>query len=935
MKQFLLSVFSIASLTVFSQISDLPVNANPAIICNGESSTITITGSETQVKYTLRNSSNSIIDGPIAGSGSDITLNTGALTTTETFNVYAEDDYNALSFNGINQAVNLGAINRGIDANGVSIAMWVKTTDTPSTESFFASKYISTRGFIMSMDSNGKLIFKGKWTNGTFGSSGPSSTSVNDGNWHYIVGTSDGATWTTYVDGVLESSATTGTPGNLALSNYIDFWLGTYNSGGYYLGEMDDIAIWKTVLTPTEVSSYYTTCLSGTEPNLIGLYHCDESQTTIVDDSPEAIDGVISATLTNQGITPCTPSTSSPPIQMTQTATIQVVTINDESLSAPANVCNNESAMVTIGSSSVGAYYSLLNEENIIIDGPYAGTGSGISFNTGAISSTKTFGVFSTIDTNTTISSSLDFDGINDYVDLSTHHRFVNSEVTVACWVKTTPNASSQFIVSKYDVNSGFYMLIHPNGKASFDVKGLGTAGNQSGQSTTSVDDNEWHYIVGTGSIGGTSKIYIDGVLESSSATTFGGSTLQNTASLKIGSYASNYAKANIDDFAIWRIELSPATILANMTNCVDVSSPDLTGYYLMNTGIGAAIMDRSAMSIHAPMVNMDPVTSWLNGVANGCLIFNDCSSVMTQKTTISVDNDGPIPNVGTLTDVTGQCEVTSLVAPTASDLCSGTITGTHNATFPITTSTAITWTYDDDEGNLTTQDQQVNISDTQAPIADTIALSTITELCEVLALTPPTATDNCIGQVIGTHNVTLPIIANTLVTWTYDDGSGNISTQDQQVNINTIDASVTVSGITITANNTTADSYQWVDCNNGNAPISGATSHTLTPTTNGSYAVEITIGNCTETSGCEIISTVGIDEQLEIELSVYPNPANIFMNISTVAKIQHVVIYDVAGAIVQTETKERFSVQELVTGVYFLTIKTDLGIVRKQFVKN
>ncbi len=57
---------------------------------------------------------------------------------------------------------------------------------------------------------------------------------------------------------------------------------------------------------------------------------------------------------------------------------------------------------------------------------------------------------------------------------------------------------------------------------------------------------------------------------------------------------------------------------------------------------------------------------------------------------------------------------------------------------------------------------------------------------------------------------------------------------------INTVDTSLVVSGNTITAKATGA-TYQWIDCNNGNTPLSGETKKNFTANSNGSYAVEIT----------------------------------------------------------------------------------------------
>lgn len=87
------------------------------------------------------------------------------------------------------------------------------------------------------------------------------------------------------------------------------------------------------------------------------------------------------------------------------------------------------------------------------------------------------------------------------------------------------------------------------------------------------------------------------------------------------------------------------------------------------------------------------------------------------------------------------------------------------------------------------------------------------------------------------------------------------------------IDPTISISGITITANQTGA-TYQWLDCNNGNTPISGETDQSFTPSANGSYAVEITVNGCSDTTACENITTIGFSENtLDMSILTYPNP--------------------------------------------------------------
>ncbi|MGQ8335228.1 DUF11 domain-containing protein, partial [Sunxiuqinia sp. A32] len=105
-------------------------------------------------------------------------------------------------------------------------------------------------------------------------------------------------------------------------------------------------------------------------------------------------------------------------------------------------------------------------------------------------------------------------------------------------------------------------------------------------------------------------------------------------------------------------------------------------------------------------------------------------------------DGEAPVADVASLPDLTGECGVTVSVAPTATDNCEGTITGT--TTDPTTYSTqgtySISWTYDDGNGNTSTQSQTVIVDDTTAPVADVASLPDLTGECGVTVSVAPTA---------------------------------------------------------------------------------------------------------------------------------------------------------------------------------------------------
>ena len=305
----------------------------------------------------------------------------------------------------------------------------------------------------------------------------------------------------------------------------------------------------------------------------------------------------------------------------------------------------------------------------------------------------------------------------------------------------------------------------------------------------------------------------------------------------------------------------------------------------------------------------------------------NGNTSTQIQNVMIN-DITAPVADNASLSPVNAECQINSIPAPTATDNCAGTITGTPNVSFPITVqgSFTITWTYNDGHGNTSTQTQNIMIDDVTNPVPDNAILSSIVAECEVTSLTAPTATDNCSGSITGTHNAILPITSGTTVTWTYDDGNGNTSTQTQNVVITPIDNSITqIDAITLSAN-ATGYTYQWVDCDNGNAPIAGQTAQTFVATANGNYAVEVSDGTCNVTSSCTVINSVGIKEnQLNNTVMVYPNPTNGQMNLQSDQAFNKIIVFNALGEQVEVYEFPQTNAQTITLdepGVYFLQVQ-------------
>jgi len=82
-----------------------------------------------------------------------------------------------------------------------------------------------------------------------------------------------------------------------------------------------------------------------------------------------------------------------------------------------------------------------------------------------------------------------------------------------------------------------------------------------------------------------------------------------------------------------------------------------------------------------------------------------------------------------------------------------------------------------------------VIVGDLEAPIPTISNLPLITGDCNTIISTIPTAIDNCSGTIIGTTTNPLSYTnpGNYTITWNYDDGNGNTSSQTQNVAISSV----------------------------------------------------------------------------------------------------------------------------------------------------
>ncbi len=161
-------------------------------------------------------------------------------------------------------------------------------------------------------------------------------------------------------------------------------------------------------------------------------------------------------------------------------------------------------------------------------------------------------------------------------------------------------------------------------------------------------------------------------------------------------------------------------------------------------------------------------------------------------------------------------------------------------------------------------------------------------------------------------------------------EGCDSIVTLDLIINTTNVGTSQSADGITITADATVA-TYEWIDCDNGNAIIPGETNQIFTATANGNYAVIVNQNDCIDTSSCVNVSTVGLNVLILADaIKVYPNPTYGDVQIDLGKEVEQVDVrvLNLSGQLV---SKESFNGIDLVklsidgeVGVYFIEVSTN-----------
>lgn len=141
------------------------------------------------------------------------------------------------------------------------------------------------------------------------------------------------------------------------------------------------------------------------------------------------------------------------------------------------------------------------------------------------------------------------------------------------------------------------------------------------------------------------------------------------------------------------------------------------------------------------------------------------------------------------------------------------------------------------------------------------------------------------------------------------------------------VDTSVSVIGTELIATAVDAE-YQWIDCANRNAPIPNADQQSFIPEENGSYAVIVTQGNCSDTSSCHLVLSTNMEGSLATRGSIFPNPSPGIIHLPAIGIYLRVDVFDALGRPVASFNTPGRSVDlsYLAEGSYFIRTLDEQG---------
>lgn len=808
-------------------ISNQTVTAVNPSFCSSGTGTISLASSQSGLNYYLRdNSNNNMIDGPISGTGSALNFTTGVISSSTDYNVYAERPSSCLAFDGVDDYIDLNQpVLNGLSA--FTIEGWFFPKSFNNQSLFGQNDVIETslsNTDIQLWNVNGGVVTV------------PHGMSLN--NWYHLAFTGDGNTMSVYINGVLSGtvSATVTDYGSFTSSAKIAGFVGDDVIANYSDGKFDEVRFWNYAKTPTEIADKMNTCLSGSESGLLAYYNFEDGSGS---NTLTNLTGNINynGTLTNMDNINSWEQyvCSTCHAQMSSTVSITVDQTPTVTITGNTTICAGKNTILT--ANGANSYTWSANAGSVTTNTVDVNPTSNDIYTVTAVNGTCSSDFTVSVTVNPL--PNVGYIG-NDNICAGQTSTLTATGATTYTWntplgSAITPSVSGALPSSTSFTLTGFDGSCTNSIVATVTVNPLpnvGYTGNDNicaGQTTTLTGTGATTYTW-TSSLGSAVTPSVSGALPS-------------TTSFTLSGHDGTCSKSIV---ATVTVNPLPAILIGGNTSICNGDHAILTA-----SGANSYTWSANAGSANTNTVDLNPST-------NDTYTVTGENSMCTNTKTISITLNS-IPSLS----ITGNYTI-----------CSGDIAS-------LTVSGASTYTWSANAGNSTSN--QIHISPSSSDSYTVVGAnggctSTETVAVNVNLLPNVTITGNnsiCVGD----HSTLTASTSASSYTWSANAGSANTSTIDVNPSTNdtytvTVDDGMCMNQATITvtvnsipninfSGNTTicsgesttitasgAMSYTW----SANAGSVNTNTVNLTPTSNDTYTVTGSNGNC---SGPAIVTVV------------------------------------------------------------------------------
>jgi len=201
-----------------------------------------------------------------------------------------------ISFNGVNSAVTFSNNNLNLSAgNTMTVTAWVQWANMTAAGEW--ANLVTLDDAAGSTGDVGQFWLQHSETNTNFEFAVENTASTRNyiqsvtnpvvDTWYHVAGVYDGNFINIYVNGILEArTAMTGTINNYQGNFALNFgqWANSANSYRHFNGCIDEVTIWSTALTQTQIRNMMCQKLIGNESGLLGYWRMNESSGSVVTD---------------------------------------------------------------------------------------------------------------------------------------------------------------------------------------------------------------------------------------------------------------------------------------------------------------------------------------------------------------------------------------------------------------------------------------------------------------------------------------------------------------------------------------------------------------------------------------------------------------------------------------------------------------------------